>query len=217
MKRRIKVTHDDQPKEFEHLMNMYGLQFDGHREGYYNSYNNQKTDAESIIHVYDKNDHYLVDVTDTTSAGLVSNKSSTFETVEDMITYLDILMQLYRVDIMSACTICPSSDRQQVVLAAISSRDLSKNLIRVKSSNVWSYAINIKDNKAKTGDVICQFKGKNGGPGDIYMYFDVPVKLWRKWVTAPSKGHFFWAYIRNNFYYRKLTGNKRGVLKNAIN
>lgn len=105
----------------------------------------------------------------------------------------------------------------QSVKAAISSRDLAKNLVRVKSSNIWSYGINLKDRKAKTGDVLVQFKDKHGGAGDIYEYFDVPVNLWRRWLSAPSKGHFFWQYIRNTFYYRKLTGDKRGKLKNAIN
>jgi hypothetical protein len=73
----------------------------------------------------------------------------------------------------------------------------------------------MKDNKV--GDLIIQFKGKYGGPGDVYMYFDVPVTVWRRFISAPSKGHYFWVNIRNNFWYRKLTGNKKGVLKNAIN
>ena len=98
-----------------------------------------------------------------------------------------------------------------------SSREISRNLIRVKSSNVWAYGVEIKDNKATEGDVYIQFKGKNGGPGDIYKYYDVPVSLWRKFIGAPSKGHFFWKYLRNNFLYSKLTGNKIGKLPNAIN
>jgi len=101
--------------------------------------------------------------------------------------------------------------------ASKSSRDVAKHLVRVKSSNIWSYGINIKDAKSGVGDVVIQFKGKNGGPDDVYIYYDVPVKLWRKFIGAPSKGHFFWANIRNNFWYSKLTGNKRGVLRNAIN
>ena len=80
-----------------------------------------------------------------------------------------------------------------------------------------TYKINIKRNGDKFGDVYVQFKGKNGGPGDIYVYYDVPVRTYRRWVSAPSKGHYFWQYIRNNFKYSKLTGNKRGKLENAIN
>ena len=68
------------------------------------------------------------------------------------------------------------------------------------------------DNK---GDIICQFKDKNGGPGDIYLYEDVPVQVYRKWISAPSKGHYFWQYIRDNYMYRKLTGDKRTHLKNG--
>lgn len=216
MKRRILPTSADQPKDFEHLMNMYGLQYDGHHDGYSNSYHNKMTEAESIIHVYINNDRYDVVVTDTTPAGLVSSRETNFYDVEDLISYLDLLMSRYEIDIISANTICYTSKRQEVILAAISTRDLSKNLVRVKSSNIWAYTINIKDNKAKTGDVLCQFKGKNGGPGDIYIYYDIPIRLWQKWLAAPSKGHFFWQYIRNNFWYAKLTGDKKTYLKNGI-
>ena len=67
------------------------------------------------------------------------------------------------------------------------------------------------------GDMLVQFKGPKGGAGDIYLYYDVPVMLYRRWISAPSKGHFFWKYVRNNFSYRKLTGDKKGKLPNAIN
>ena len=137
---------------------------------------------------------------------------------DELISYLDkTIAKSFHSDILSCSALCKSSERKNVIMAAISTRDLSKNLVRVRSSNVWAYCINLKDRKAKKGDVLCQFKGKNGGPGDVYIYYDIPVNLWRKWLSAPSKGHFFWAYIRNNFYYSKLTGNKKGVLKNAIN
>lgn len=108
------------------------------------------------------------------------------------------------------------SDRQ-AVLAAINTKDLSKNLVRVRSSNVWSYGLNIKDRKDKTGDLVVQFKSKNGGAGDVYIYYDVPIVVYRRWQSAPSKGHYFWVYIRNNFKYSKLTGDKRGKLANAVN
>lgn len=99
-----------------------------------------------------------------------------------------------------------------------SAREASANLIRVKSSNLWSYGMELKDTKSGVGDVYIQFKGKNGGPvGGLYRYYDVPVSLWRKFVSAPSKGAFFWKYIRNNFLYSKLDGDKRGKLKNAVN
>ena len=99
---------------------------------------------------------------------------------------------------------------------AASSKDFSKNLVRVKSSNVWAYGYDAQIGK-KTADLYVQFKSKNGGPGDVYLYFDVPLNVWRKFITAPSKGHFFWKNIRNSYRYRKLTGDKRGKLANAIN
>lgn len=104
-----------------------------------------------------------------------------------------------------------------IIQAAINTRDLSKNLVRVRSSNVWSIGIDIRDKKDKTGTVIAQFKNKNGGPGDLYIYYDIPIIVYRKWITAPSKGNYFWRYIRNNYSYSKISGDKRGKLPNAIN
>ena len=93
-------------------------------------------------------------------------------------------------------------------------KDFVKNLKRVKSSNVWSYAFQPKDNKV--GDMLMQFKSKNGGPGDIYIYYNVPTKIWQRLVAAPSKGHTFWELIRNVYTYAKLTGDKRTKLANGI-
>lgn len=103
------------------------------------------------------------------------------------------------------------------ITAAINTRDLSKNLVRVKSSNIWAYGMNLRDRKDKTGEVVVQFKGNKGGPGDVYIYYDVPLVVWRKWLSATSKGHYFWMFIRNTYMYSKLTGDKRGKLRNAIN
>lgn len=117
--------------------------------------------------------------------------------------------------------ICSSDGRNKICLdiikAGISSREITRDMVKVRSSNVWAYKINIKKNGDKFGDVYVQFKGKNGGPEDIYVYYDVPVKVFRRWISAPSKGHYFWVNIRNNYSYSKLTGDKRGKLKNAIN
>lgn len=109
-----------------------------------------------------------------------------------------------------------NSSYRTTILASTTSRDLLKGIVRVKSSNIWGYNINVKD-KNNFGDVIVQFKGENGGPGDVYLYYDVPVRVYRRWHSAPSKGHYFWRYIRNNYQYSKLTGNKRGKLRNAVN
>lgn len=96
-------------------------------------------------------------------------------------------------------------------------KEIVRDLIRVKSSNVWSYGVEIRDNNAKVGDVYVQFKGKNGGPGDVYAYYSVPISTWRRIITYPSKGAAIWKFLRNNFLYSKLTGDKKGKLKNAVN
>lgn len=93
-------------------------------------------------------------------------------------------------------------------------KDFVKKLSRVKSSNVWSYAFQPKDEKQ--GDMLMQFKNNTGGPGDIYIYYNVPNKIWQRFVAAPSKGHFMWEYIRNVYTYAKLTGDKRTHLPNGI-
>ena len=118
-------------------------------------------------------------------------------------------------DIFASVVLRSTLDRDKITAA--SSREVSKNMVRVKSSNIWSYTINIKDRHDKVGDVYVQFKGRNGGPDDVYQYLDVPVSLWRRWIVAPSKGHFFWQFIRNNFKFRKLTGDHRTHLPNGIN
>lgn len=105
----------------------------------------------------------------------------------------------------------------QNILAAINTSDLSSKLFRVKSSNVWAYRLFMRNRKDKTGDLIVQFKSREGGPGDVYQYYDVPFTLFRKWQATTSKGHFFWKYIRNYYKYSKLTGDKRGKLANAVN
>jgi hypothetical protein len=139
------------------------------------------------------------------------------KSIDEIVRYIFKIFDVAGIDpIFSACICDPNAD-MVAVTAAISSRDLSKKLQRVKSSNLWSYAFDIKDRKDKFGTLLIQFKGTKGGPGDIYQYFDVPVNLWRRFISATSKGHFFWVYIRNNFKYRKLTGDKRGKLPNAIN
>lgn len=103
-----------------------------------------------------------------------------------------------------------------IVAVDKSSRAAAQNLIRVsRSSNVWAYGFQ-GDANSNTGTMYIQFKGNNGGPGDIYAYYDVPKSLYRKWIVAPSAGHFFHANIRNNFWYAKLTGDKRGKLRNAV-
>lgn len=100
-------------------------------------------------------------------------------------------------------------------ISAASSRDIAKKMIRVSSSNVW--AIGFQPGAKNLGKLIVQFKGKTGGPGDVYLYYDVPVTIYRRLVVAPSKGHAFWVYIRNRYHYSKLTGDKRAKTPLGIN
>lgn len=103
------------------------------------------------------------------------------------------------------------------IMAAINTKNLAQNLVRVRSSNVWAIGFNVKNKGDNVGDMVMQFKNKNGGAGDLYIYYDIPIKVYRRLLNAPSVGHEFWVSVRNNYKYSKLTGNKRGVLPNAIN
>lgn len=98
-----------------------------------------------------------------------------------------------------------------------SSKDPTKNMVRVKSSNIWARSIDIKDPKSKVGDMYVQFKGPNGGPGDIYVLYDVPIVLYRRFLTAPSAGHFYHEFFRDKYVYAKLTGDKRTKRKGGVN
>lgn len=100
-------------------------------------------------------------------------------------------------------------------------KDFAKQLKQVESSNIWAYAFQPKDEQV--GDMLVQFKGKlanggRGGPGDIYIYYNVPNKIWHRFYLADSKGAFFWKHIRNNIKirYSKLTGDKRTKLAHGI-
>ena len=185
------------PDEFEWIVDTYGFK---------NSKNNawvKSTETKNYILRPDKSD-IILNIEDDKNSQLVVG-------IDSIIQKLDKDFP----DIFSCVQLRDVADRASIFAA--SSRDISKSMVRVKSSNIWSYTINIKDAKQKVGDVYVQFKSQNGGPQDVYVYYDVPIALWRKWITAPSKGHFFWQFIRNNFLYRKLTGDKRTHLRNGLN
>lgn len=110
-----------------------------------------------------------------------------------------------------------SLEENQAIMASISSRDITKKMIRVKSSNLWSYCIDVRHAKDKTGIVYVQFKGERGGPGDVYCYYDVPVVVYQKLLAATSKGHAFWKYLRGKFLYSKLTGDKKTKMPGGVN
>ena len=116
--------------------------------------------------------------------------------------------------VFPSSTILSSKVTRIISRKKTSTKDMTDKLLRVKSSNVWAYAFNPKTEEV--GDMLMQFKGKNGGPGDVYIYYDVPTKIWRRLVASPSKGHSFWELIRHNYTYAKLTGDKRTKLPNGI-
>lgn len=107
-------------------------------------------------------------------------------------------------------------DNKYDAITCASKNEILRNLIKVKSSNIWAYMIDVKDYASKVANIYVQFKGNRGQPDDIYVYYDVPVILYRKWLGAQSKGRFFWGYIRNNYKYSKLTGDKRTKLHNGV-
>ena len=137
--------------------------------------------------------------------------SQSFKRPIKLIDYIENLLKSYDIE---SIKLVPREDDNSTSVFGATTRDFAKKLLRVKSSNVWSYAFQPKTEQI--GDLLMQFKGDNGGPGDIYIYYDVPSKIWRKLVAAPSKGHAFWEYIRNIFKYAKLTGDKRTHLPNGI-
>lgn len=142
--------------------------------------------------------------------------TQTFKWPIKFIDYIEKLLKSYNID---SIELVPFDAKTKIcgmtnVYARTNSRDLADKLIRVKSSNIWSYAFQPRNDKI--GDMLIQFKNKQGGPADIYMYYNVPSSLWRRFVAAPSKGHFMWEFIRHVFKYSKLTGDKKTKLANGI-
>jgi KTSC domain len=62
----------------------------------------------------------------------------------------------------------------------------------VKSSNIHSI-----DHEGTTLKV--QFKGKDGEPGPIWHYHDVPAHVRHEFLNAESKGGYFARLIKNNY------------------
>lgn len=147
-----------------------------------------------------------------TKGSIIRKASSVINTIDAV----EEIYEQYMYSILENIAFTSISDRK-AVMAAIDTKNLAQNLVRCKSSNVWAYGMNIKDKKDKTGDLLMQFKDKNGGAGELYIYYDVPITVYRRMMSQPSVGHFFWTQIRNVYKYSHLTGNKRGVLPNAIN
>lgn len=143
--------------------------------------------------------------------------SSEFDSTLSFIDYVERMLSINGIETAELVSVDSNEILYGTPIFAksnFSTRDFIKKLIRVKSSNLWSYAYQPKD--TQKGDVLIQFKGAQGGPDDIYIYYDVPAKVWQGFVGAPSKGRFFWQHIRNAVKYAKLTGDKRTHLPNGI-
>lgn len=148
---------------------------------------------------------------------MVKTSSSTSSSANTKIEYIKKSNSIKLVELLDNIFADCQSLQNDVITAAISSREITKNMVRVKSSNLWSVCLNVRNRGDNVGDLFIRFKGPNGGDnGGLYQYFDVPVRLYRQFISAPSKGSFFWRNIRNNYTYRRLDGNKRTFLPNGI-
>lgn len=192
-------------KSYDNVLNALGL--------HYNHYMNAYVDPCNIIVLRIKNNKGAVEY---------NSQLKFFENVMDAINYCEQCLNTYskRYEYMyinaTGLYSCVCGQYVRCKSNFGNSRNATDKLVRVKSSNIWSYALDITLGE-NNGTLYVQFKNKNGGAGDIYQYFNFPVKLWHKFISAPSKGHYFWKTVRNKFRYRKLTGDKTGKLPNAIN
>jgi hypothetical protein len=66
------------------------------------------------------------------------------------------------------------------------------------SSNVYAFAYD-----ASTARLIVQFK-RQGGPGPIYEYLDVPASVYAAMMYAGSYGRFVWRNIKGRYAYRRI-------------
>lgn len=212
----IEPKDDMMDEELEWAMEIFGLA----KEDTHNTWSNVFEDSKGVQYTVkvNRSPSGLLHIDAFKSDKKLAQSSVGPDTydVDKLFRIIDSFMRKHGLESIESCELMDSMYRKEIT-AAISTKDLTKGMVRCKSSNVWGYNINIRDKKSPTGDMLMQFKGKNGGPGDVYIYYDVPVRLYRRMHSAPSKGHFFWVNIRNTFSYAKLTGNKRGVLPNAIN
>ena len=74
---------------------------------------------------------------------------------------------------------------------------VSQEMVMVQSSNVHS--IGIRLDPSGLGDshiLLVRFLADGGGPGSLYEYFGIPIKLWDSFMLARSKGTFVWDHIR---------------------
>lgn len=210
------VARDDRDEELQWVMDIFGLAETNTPNVWETHIAKEGGQNYRIVVSRFTNDMLHIDAYKNNKKLAQSSVGSDTYDIDRLFRTLDSFMKRNGLVYVESCILTDTVHRSAVT-AAINTKDLTQGMVRCKSSNVWAYNMNIRDRKAPVGDMLMQFKGKNGGPGDIYIYYDVPVRLYRRMHTATSKGHFFWQYIRNAFNYSKLTGNRRGVLPNAIN
>ena len=186
------------PDELDFLYNLLGFEYNQDADIY------EWMDTDQDIGI-ECNPNNPLDVTVLDANG---SEHMTYDSIDDMIHAVESTILQCHMSVFS---------KRVPVKAAINVKNLASQLFRVKSSNVWAYRLFMRDRHDKTGDLLVQFKHKNGGPGDVYIYYDVPFMIFRNWQATQSKGHYFWKHIRNYFKYSKLTGDKIGKLKNAVN
>ena len=52
--------------------------------------------------------------------------------------------------------------------------------------------------------ILTFWKYKQKGPGGTYLYYNVPLEVWKALQLASSKGRYFWYFIRGRFNFRRL-------------
>lgn len=83
-------------------------------------------------------------------------------------------------------------------------RNIVNNMEQIKSSNIWGYGIDT-DGKSGRGNVIVRFRNKKtGGPGQVYVYYNVPLNIYRGWHSAASKGHYLWQHFRDKYVTERI-------------
>ena len=192
----VQIYYDKDELEF--IYNLLGFTYNEDADIY------EWIDTERDIGIECNPDNPL-DITVLDSNG---SEHITYDSINDMIQAVEATIIKCHQSVFS---------KRVPVKAAINVKNLASQLFRTKSSNVWAYRLFQRDRHDRTGDLLVQFKHKGGGPGDVYIYYDVPFMVFRNWQATQSKGHYFWKHIRNYYKYSKLTGDKIGKLKNAVN
>lgn len=208
MKRLIKNT----PSEFHEAMAFLGMTRVGSSEYRYLNYINSHSIKVIASHSTSGNNVYIeLDGEHKYLSNSICSVAKTIEVIESSIRRYGFG------DIISFVEMS-----QEEITAAINTRDLTRDLVRVQSSNVYKIGFHAKKYEDRDGTLFIQFLGKDNrgfrtGPGPLYCYYEVPKKVYRGLVGASSKGAYVWRYIRNVYSYSRLDGSKRGVLPNAVN